>query len=405
MAYILAINPQILSRAGIDFDAALVATILATAFSCLTMAVLANYPFALAPGMGLNAYFTYGIVLGAGHDWQTALGACFWAGLILLILNLTQLRAFLMHAIPIPLRLGATGGIGLFLALIGLKSSHILIVKDAHPATLGSLQSAEVLLTLLGVLTIGTLLARGWRAAIFCGMALNYALGGALGLIDWQGFVTWPPSLLPTFGKLEIGPALHLDMIPTILSLLFVMLFDSANALLSLGSQAALLNDQEKLPRAQKALYADALGTTAGALLGTSPISIYLESASGISAGGKTGITPLIVALCFLLCLFFSPLVLSIPAFATAPALIVMGALMLQQLRFLNFNDLTDLLPAFLIVLTIPLSFSIPTGISLGFILYPLLKLLSGHRHQVPLIVWLLAILFSTTQLLTIIKI
>lgn len=395
MAYILIVNPQILSHAGMDFGAVMAATAISGFIATLCMGVLARYPFALAPGMGLNAYFAYGIVLGADHPWQVALGACFISGFIFLILTVLRVREKIMHAIPASLRFATTAGLGLFLAFIGLKSIGIVA---AHPTTLvalGKVNSLEAGLAGFGVILIGALMVLEVKGAMLIGILANWAIGLILGLVPWKGLVAEPPSLAPTLLKLDIAEAFNPAYTGIILSLVFVSLFDVAGTLLGLAEQGRFLTERGRLPRANRALVNDAIGTMAGALLGTSPIAIHLESAAGISVGGRTGLTAIVVALLFLLSLFFSPLVTSIPAFATAPILIILGGLLMSSVSRLNWADPAVSIPAFVLLISIPFTFSIATGIALGFILYPLIRLFSGRANEVHPFVWVLAILFG----------
>lgn len=395
MAYAIFLNPQILSETGMDFDACMVATILASSIACICMGVIANYPFALAPSMGLNAYFTYGIVLGEGIPWQTALGACFIAGVLFLLLTFVNVRSYIINSIPPSLRQGTIGGIGIFLALIGMKNGG-LIVSDSHTlVTLGNVIKPEVFLNLFGVITIASLLAWRIRGAILLGMTINWLIGITTGLIQWQGIFSLPPSLAPTFLKLDVWEAIHPKMIPVVLSFIFVAIFDTAGTLLGLAGQAGYLDEKGQLPNSKKTLYSDAIGTMSGAGLGTSPLTIYLESASGIAAGGRTGLTAVVVGLLFLFSLFLSPLAISIPHFATSPALIVIGAMMMMQIKELNWKDPTEYIPAFIILISIPLSFSIATGIALGFVVYPLIKLFSGKVFELPWVIWVISALFT----------
>ena len=396
MIYIIFVNPRILSEAGMDYGAVMVATILASCFASFYMGLRANYPFALAPGMGLNAYFTYGIVIGGGHPWEIALGACFIAGIIFLLLNVTGIRELIMDAIPTDLRLGTAGGIGLFLAFIGFKSVNIVVPDERTLLTLGIMTDPEIILTGFGVIMITALLALEVKGAIFICILLNWVIGLMVGLIEWKGFFSLPPSPLPTFLKLDIMGALNPDLIPIILSFVFVAIFDTAGTLLGLAHHGNFLTPEGKIPRSRKALNADALGTILGATLGTAPFTTYLESATGITAGGRTGLTATTVAILFLTALFISPFASSIPAFATAPALIVIGALMMKQASKLDWDDLTEFIPGFITLITIPMTFSIPTGVALGFVTYPLIKLLTGKVRETSLIVWIIALLFAT---------
>lgn len=395
LAYIIVVNPQILAQTGMDFGACMVATILSSAIANLCMGLMTNYPFALAPSMGLNAYFTYGLVLGEGHSWQTALGASFLAGLFFLALTAVNLRTYLMYVIPPSLRLGTVGGIGFFLSLIGMKDGGVIVSHPTTLVTLGDITRPEVVLNLVGVVAIAALLAWRFRAAILLGITLNWLLGLALGLTAWQGIFALPPSIEPTFLKMDIRSALHPAMISVVLSFIFVAIFDTAGILLGLAGQAGYLNKEGELPDAKKVMLNDAIGTTAGAMMGTSPLSIYLESASGIAAGGKTGFTAIVVAILFLLSLFLSPLVTSIPHFATSPALIIIGAMMMRQIKDIDWKNPTEFIPACLIFLTIPLSYSIATGMAIGFIVYPLIKLFSGKLLELSWIVWVIGALFA----------
>ncbi len=396
MIYIIFVNPRILSEAGMDYGAVMVATIIATFLASLYMGVKANYPFALAPGMGLNAYFTYGIVIGEGHPWEVALGACFIAGLVFLLLNVTGIRENIMNAIPTDLRLGTAGGIGLFLAFIGFKSISLVVPDEKTLLTLGNVTNPEILFAGLGIVLITALMAINVRGAIFICTMVLWALGLLLGYIEWQGLFSLPPNPLPTLLKLDILGALDLYMLPVILSFIFVAIFDTAGTLLGLAQHGKFLTPEGKIPRTRKALNADAIGTIAGSVLGTAPFTTYLESATGISAGGRTGLTATTVAILFLLTLFIAPLASSVPPFATAPALIVIGALMVKQTSQIDWEDMTEFVPGFITLITIPMTFSIATGVALGFVTYPIIKLLSGKVKETNWIVWVIASLFCT---------
>lgn len=396
MIYIIFVNPRILSEAGMDYGAVMVATILATCFASLYMGLRANYPFALAPGMGLNAYFTYGIVIGGGHTWEVALGACFLAGVIFLILNVTGIREMIMDAIPTDLRLGTAGGIGLFLAFIGFKSINLVVPHEKTLLTLGNMADPGVILTGFGVIMITSLMALEIKGSIFICTVLNWVIGIMLGLVEWKGFFSLPPNPLPTFMKLDITGAMTPHLIPVVLSFVFVAIFDTAGTLLGLAHHGNFLTPEGKIPRTRKALNADAFGTIIGSVLGTAPFTTYLESATGISAGGRTGLTATTVGCLFLIALFISPFASSIPSFATAPALIVIGALMLKQASQLDWDDLTEFVPGFITLITIPMTFSIPTGVALGFVTYPFTKLFTGKVRETSWIVWVIALLFAT---------
>lgn len=395
MAYIIAVNPLILSQAGMDFGAVMVATILAASLSTLIMGLYANYPFAQAPGMGLNAYFAYGVVLGSGHSWQVALGASFIAGLGFLLLNLLNVRETIMHAIPSCLRLATTAGIGLFLAFIGLKNVGIIVDNPATLVSLGDMTSPKTYLSGLGIIVTVALMMRNYKAAILIGILMNWMIALATGLVPWQGIISWPPNIAPTFMQLNISNLFTPQLLGIVISFLFIAIFDTAGTLVGLAQQGQFLDQRGRLPRAKQALVTDAIGSMVGAAAGTSPMTTYLESASGIAIGGRTGLTSVVVALLFLLSLFFSPLIASIPLFATTPVLVVIGALMLKSLQGLKWDDLSELIPGFVVMVSIPLTFSIATGIGLGFLTYPLVKSLSGKRDEVHWLMWLLAGLFA----------
>lgn len=394
MAYIIIVNPRLLSETGMDFGAVMVATIIASFIGTMCMGLYANYPFALAPGMGLNAYFTYGIVLGAEHTWEIALGICFIAGICFLLLNLFGIRERIMNAVPASLRLATVGGVGILLAFIGLKNIHLVVPHAGTLVTLGKMATPEIVLACFGLLLIATLMARNVKGAIFISILVNWILGLAFGLVQWKGIVDLPPSIAPTFFKLEILDALHPSYIPMILSFVFVAIFDTTGTLIGLAEQGNFLDRNGKLPRANRALTNDAIGTLAGSVMGTSTITTYLESAAGVAVGGRTGLTAAVVALLFLLSLFFVPFAASIPYFATSPALIVIGAMMLQPIKRLDWTDPSEYIPAFIILATIPLTFSIASGIALGFVTYPLIKLFSGRKKEVDPLVWAIAFLF-----------
>ncbi len=395
MVYIIFVNPRILSEAGMDYGAVLVATALASFIASLFMGLFANYPFALAPGMGLNAYFTYGIVIGGGQRWEVALGICFLAGFTFLLLNITGIRQKIMDVIPQSLRIGTACGIGLFLAFIGFKSIKIVIPSTATLLTLGDMTDPSILLTGFGIVMITAMMARKIKGAIFICTMMNWLLGLMLGLIEWKGLFSLPPNPMPTFMKLDILGALSPELIPVILSFVFVAIFDTAGSLFGLAQHGKFITQEGKIPRVRRALNADALGTIVGSTLGTAPFTTYLESATGITAGGRTGLTATTVAFLFLLTLFISPFASSIPPFATAPALIVIGALMMKQVSLFQWDDPTEYIPGFITLISIPMTFSIPTGIALGFVTYPFLKLLTGKGRETSWIVWVIALLFA----------
>jgi adenine/guanine/hypoxanthine permease len=394
MAYIVFVNPTILSEAGVPFDGALFATCVAAAVGSLTMGLVANYPFALAPGMGLNAYFTYTVVKGLGHDWRVALGAVFISGVVFLILTLARIRALIVDAIPLTMKTAVAAGIGLFIAFIGLKNAGVVAASPATLVTLGHVTSTPALLALGGLLVTGVLMARGFKTAIIVGILAVTVAAVPLGLARIPSAVVEWPDWRSTFLQLDVMGALRLGLLDVVFVFLFIDLFDTIGSTMGLAQQAGYLTEDGKLPRINRALFADATATTAGALLGTSTVVTYIESATGVSEGGRTGLVAVVVAILFTLAAFFAPLAGAIPAVATAPALIIVGALMIRAVTTIKWDDLTEAIPAFLTMLAMPLTFSIANGLALGFIFYPLLKALTGRWREVSPLVYVLAALF-----------
>jgi AGZA family xanthine/uracil permease-like MFS transporter len=401
MAYILFVNANILSAAGMDTGAVFVATGLSAAIGCLVMGLWANYPIALAPGMGLNAFFAFSVVLGLGIPWQTALFGVFVSGVIFFILTLTKIRETLINAIPTQLKLAAGAGIGLFIAFIGLKSAGI--VQAAPPDTtivaLGNITAPTTILAIFGIVVSAFFMIRGFKGGIFYGMVLTSVAGIIVGLIAVPGaIVSSIPSLAPTFGAaitytLANPEVLTLQLLVVIFTFLFVDFFDTAGTLMAVANQAGLLKD-DKLPRANRALGADSVATMTGAILGTSTTTSYIESSAGVAVGGRTGFTSVVVAAFFLLSLFFSPLLGVVTAQVTAPALIIVGVLMASALGSIKWDKLEYAIPAFVTIITMPLTFSIATGIALGFILYPLMKIFKGEFKDVHPIMYFMFLIF-----------
>ena len=391
MAYIVVVNPGILAAAGIDHGAAFVATCLAAAIGSVAMGLLANLPIAMAPGMGLNAYFAFVVVKGMGLSWQVALGAVFLSGVLFLAISLFRIREWLINAIPLSLKLGIGAGIGLFLGLIGLKEMGVVVDDPATLVTLGHLGTPTTLLSCLGFVIIAGLAARKITGAILIGIVATALLGIPLGLTQFQGIVSAPPSLAPTFLAMDIAGALQLGVVVVVLTFLLMDVLDNAGTLIATTRKAGLLNKDGSIPRLREALLADSGGAIIGAALGTSTTTSYIESSAGIQAGGRTGLTAVVVGVLFLATLFFAPLATSIPAFATAPALVFVACMMASSLAEIDWNDVTDFVPAVIVALTMPLTFSIATGIGLGFIAYALVKLLAGRPAEVPGAVWLIA--------------
>jgi AGZA family xanthine/uracil permease-like MFS transporter len=391
MAYIVVVNPGILALAGIDHGAAFVATCVAAAIGSAAMGLIANLPLALAPGMGLNAYFTFVVVKGMGVPWQAALGAVFLSGVLFLIVSLLRVREWLINTIPLSLKLGIGAGIGLFLGLIGLKEMGVVVADPATLVTLGHLDAPSTLLACLGFLIIAALAARGVTGAILIGILAVALLGLPLGLTHLSGVVAVPPSLAPTFLQLDIAGALHLGIATVVLTFFLVDVLDNAGTLIATTQRAGLVRPDGTVPRLREALFADSFGAILGALLGTSTTTSYIESAAGIQAGGRTGLTALVVAALFLLTLFFAPIATAIPDFATAPALVFVACLMTSALRGIDWDDATEYVPAVVVAVTMPFTFSIATGIGLGFIVYALVKLAAGRGAEVAGAIWLIA--------------
>ncbi len=403
-SYIIFVQPAVLAQTGMDFGAVMTATCLSAALGCLIMGLWANYPIALAPGMGLNFYFTYTIVLGQGVAWETALGAVFCSGLVLIILTVLRVREFILNLIPDFLKTGIAAGIGLFIAFIGFVQGGLVVENPATLVKFGNLKSLPVIFTLSGVILIGVLLQKKVKGAILIGMLTLTLLGLPFGLVTFQGVITAPPAIGPTLMKMDILGALDLGLITVILVFVFVDLFDTAGTLVGISQQAGLLK-QGKLPRATRAFLPDAVATTAGAAMGTSTVVCYIESSTGVAEGGRTGLTAVVVAGLFLLALFFSPIAqmigggISVEAGRTlypitAPVLIIVGCLMASNLSQINWKQWDEALPAFLVFVGMPLTYSIADGMALGFITYPLLKIFSGKIKEVHPIMGLIAILF-----------
>jgi len=393
MAYIIVVNPQIMATAGIDAGAAFVATCLAAAIGCALMAFLANLPIALAPGMGLNAYFAFAVVAGMGISWQVALGAVFLSGILFFLVSIAGFREWLINGIPISLKLGIAAGIGFFLALIGLENLRLVVANPATLLTLGSVRSGPVLLGGAGFVLIAGLVARRVPGAILIGIVVTALAGVPFGLTTFNGFFSAPPSLAPTFFQMDLSGALSLGLVQVVGTFLMVDMLDNAGTLIATTHRAGLMRPDGSVPRLGRALMADSGGAMLGAALGTSTTVSYIESAAGIQAGGRTGLTALTVGALFILALFLAPLATAIPSFATAPALIFVACLMAQSLKDLAWDDPTEYLPAILGAMAMPFTFSIATGIGLGFIVYAAVKLVAGRAGEVHGAVWLIAFL------------
>ena len=395
MAYIAFVNPQMMASAGMDQGASFVATCLAAALACFLMGLYANWPVGLAPGMGLNAFFTYTIVGDMGYPWQTALGAVFIAGILFVILTVTRLREWMLVSIPWNLRIAMGAGIGLFVGMIGLKNGGIIVDHPATLLSLGNFQVTETLLAGLGFLVITGLATRQFPGAILAGILIVTIAGLAVGVVEYNGIVSAPPSIAPVLGQLDIAAALDVAMISAIASILFVNLFDTAGTLVGVATQAGLTNEEGDIDNLDRALHADSISSVAGALVGCAPVTSYVESAAGVAAGGKTGLTACAVGALFIAMIFFAPLAGMIPPFATAGALLYVALLMMSGMQHLTWTDPTELLPALLTIIMVPLSFSIANGIAAGFLSYVLLKVIAGKSADVTAAAWVMAVIFT----------
>ena len=394
MAYIIFVNPQMMAASGMDQGAIFVGTCLAAAIACFVMGIFANWPVGLAPGMGLNAFFTYTVVGEMGYSWEVALGAVFIAGILFFIMSITRLRSWMISSIPFNLRIAMGAGVGLFIGLIGLKNGGIIVSNQATLLSLGSFSNIETLLAAIGFLAISILSVRKIPGAIIIGILITTFIGLFLGLIEFNGLVSLPPEIAPTFMKLDILGALNIGMITIIMSFLFVNLFDTTGTLLGVATRANLVNENGQISDLDKALKADSSASIFGTFFGCSPVTSYVESSAGVEAGGRTGLTAIFVGILFLFSMFLSPLASIIPPYATAGALIYVAILMLGGMEKLNWSNATELLPALVIIVMIPLTFSIADGIALGFLTYTALKFFSGKYYEVTIGAWFLTLIF-----------
>ena len=394
MAYIIFVNPQMMSASGMDHGASFVGTCIAAALACFVMGFYSNWPVALAPGMGLNAFFTYTVVGEMGYSWEIALGAVFLAGILFVIMSVTPLRRWMLDSIPLNLRIAMGSGVGLFIGFIGLKSGGIIVANEATFVSLGNFLQIETFLSAFGFLLISVLATRKISGAIIIGVLIVTLLGLLLNIVEYQGLVSYPPSVAPIFLKLDILGALDLAMISVIISFLFVNLFDTAGTLLGVANRAKLVDQNGNIKNFDKALKADSTSSVAGSFFGCAPVTSYVESSAGVEAGGRTGLTAVVVGFLFLIAIFFSPLAAIVPAYATAGALLYVAILMLSGMEKLDWSDTTELLPALIMVIMIPLTFSIANGIALGFISYVVMKLFVGDVKKISSGAWFLAIIF-----------
>ena len=393
MAYIVVVNPQILSQAGIPAEGVVFATCIASAAATLVMGLYANYPIALAPGMSLNAYFTYSVGLGMHIPWRTALGVIFFSGVLFLILTVTRVREQIVNGIPDCLKHATAGGIGMFIAFVGLRNAKLVVANQATLVGLGSLADREVQLACFGIALTLILMARKFNGAILAGIFATTLLGIVRGMAKRPAAIFSLPHPSYTWLQLDLRGAVHLGLLEIIFAFLFVDLFDNVGTLVGVCEQGGFVQ-KGKIPRVGRALLSDAVGTIFGALTGTSTVTSYIESAAGVAAGARTGLSNIVVAALFLVAAFCSPLATAIPGYATAPALIVVGALMTESIGRVAWSDFTEALPAFVTLLATPLTFSIATGLSLGLISFTLVKVAAGKAREVSPLLWILTALF-----------
>lgn len=394
MIYIVFVNPQILGVAGMDVQAVFVTTCLIAAFGSIFMGLLANLPVALAPAMGLNAFFAFVVVGAMGISWQVGMGAIFWGAIGFLLLTIFRIRYWMIANIPLSLRVGITSGIGLFIAMMGLKNAGIVVANPDTLVAVGNLTSHSVLLGALGFFIIAVLASRNIHAAVLVSIVVTTLIGWALGDVHYSGIFSMPPSVTSVVGQVDLAGALNISMAGIIFSFMLVNLFDSSGTLIGVTDKAGLTDHKGKFPRMKQALYVDSISSVAGAFIGTSSVTAYIESSSGVSVGGRTGLTAVVVGILFLLVMFVSPLAGMVPAYAAAGALIYVGVLMTSSLSRVKWDDLTEAVPAFVTAVMMPFSFSITEGIALGFISYCLMKLGTGRWREISPCVVVVALLF-----------
>ncbi|MBZ5571941.1 MAG: NCS2 family permease [Acidobacteriia bacterium] len=393
MAYIVVVNPQILAQAGIPAEGVVFATCIASAAASLVMGLYANYPIAMAPGMSLNAYFTYSVCIGMNIPWRTALGVVFFSGVLFVLLTVTRVREQIVNGIPDCLKHSTAAGIGLFIAFVGLRNAKLVVANPATFVSIGTLSHPEVQTACLGIVLTLVLMARKVNGAILLGILGTTLVGFARGIAHWPSALVSMPHASSTFLQLDLRGALHLGLLEIIFAFLFVDLFDNVGTLVGVCEQAGFVKNGQ-IPRVGRVLLADGVGTIFGSLTGTSTVTSYIESAAGIAVGARTGLSNVFVAGLFLVAVFFSPVAVAIPGFATAPALILVGALMTQSIARVDWSEFTEAFPAFLTMLAMPLTFSIATGLSLGVIAYSIVKVAAGKYRDVSIVLWILTILF-----------
>lgn len=394
MAYILAVNPNILSAAGMDKGALFTTTVIASGFTTLLMAIYAKLPFALAPGMGLNAFFAFSVCLTLGYHWQMALTAVLIEGILFILLTISNLREKIVDALPMTLKYAISAGIGLFIAFIGLQNAGIVVNNDATLIGLGSITHGTGLLGVIGVVITSVLLVLKVRGSLLFGILATTIIGIPMGITHFDGIVGMPPSIEPIFFKFEWDQIFTKDMVVIVFTFLFVDMFDTIGTLVGVSTKAGMVDENGRIPHLKKAFMVDAVGTTAGAMLGTSTITTFVESASGVGEGGRTGLTSFTTGICFLVALFLAPFFLSVPGAATAPVLILVGLMMMSQVTKINFSDYSEAIPAFICIVMMPMAYSISEGIVLGLLSYVLINLLTGKLKKITVSMIILAVIF-----------
>lgn len=394
MAYILAVNPNILSETGMDKGALFTTTALISGLATLLMAFYAKLPFALGPGMGLNAFFAYSVCMVMGYSWQFALTAVFLEGIIFILLTISDLREKIVYVLPDTLKQAISAGIGLYIAFIGVKSAGIVVNNEATLVSLGNITSGEGLLGVIGIVLTSVLLIRGVKGALLYGILLTTLIGIPMGITKFNGIFSAPPSIEPIFCQFEWSEILSKDMVAIVFTFLFVDLFDTIGTLIGVTTRAGMVNKDGSIPRLKEAFMVDAIATTTGAMMGTSTVTTFVESASGVNAGGRSGLTAFTAGCCFLVALFLAPFFLAVPAAATAPVLVMVGLMMTSSILRVNFEDYAEAIPAFICILFMPLAYSISDGIVLGHLSYVLIQTLSGNHRKVKTGMYVLALLF-----------
>ena len=395
MSYILAVNPGMFGiLEGMPAGAVFTTTALAAIIGTLAMAFLAKLPFGLAPGMGLNAFFVFSVCLGMGYSWQFALTAVFIEGILFILMTLTNIREAIVNAIPKNLRYAIGGGIGLFIAFIGMQNAGIIVNDDATLVALGDITSGSALLAIIGLVITGVLFALNVKGAMLIGILATTLIGIPMGITEFRGVVSMPESIEPIFWKFELDKIFTLDMLVVVFTFLFIDMFDTVGTLIGVSTKAKMVDEKGNIPHLKQAFMADSIATTAGAILGTSTTTTYVESASGVAQGGRTGLTAFTIAACFAVALFFSPLFLSVPGAATAPVLILVGMLMMEPVRNIDFDDATEAIPSFICLIMMPLAYSISAGILLGMIAYVVINMVCGKFNKLTPMMYILVILF-----------